>query len=81
LKAKKARIDGARTRWTAAVQKLEKAPTPIDFDTFLLHQWLSTNDYTGKKQLYRQIRNQLVSAALVEKYLDLVGGDVGLYCQ
>jgi uncharacterized tellurite resistance protein B-like protein len=79
LKAKRGSVDGARIRWTAAVQKLEKAPVPIGFDTFLLHQWLSTNDYTGKKQLYRAIRNQLLTKTSVESYLTLIGGDVELY--
>lgn len=79
LKAKKARVDGARIRWTAAVEKLEKASTPISFDNFLLHQWLSTQDYTGKKQLYRQVRQQLTTKATVEHYLDMVCADVELY--
>lgn len=79
LKAKRTNVDVARLRWTASVQKLEKAPTPISFDAFLLHQWLSTNDYTGKKQLYRAIRNSLVTKTAVESYVELIRGDVELY--
>ena len=56
LKASNEGLDQARDTWDGMRQSFDESAANISMNGFLLHTWLSRNEYTGAKDLFRSIK-------------------------
>lgn len=73
--------DTIRTKWTSVRAELEAAGNrnAIDFNQFILHWWLSQEDYEAKRQLFRAIKGKVKTKTAAQARLNSLASDVKLY--
>ena len=49
-------MDTVKDRWTEILSDFNRTRTPIDTDTFLVHYWLSTQEYVSKARLFKEMK-------------------------
>ena len=69
LKKKTKTVDTFKTRWESVVETIEGSIASISVDGFIHHHWLSTNDYTSEKKLFKSIK-KVIKKNDAGEYLD-----------
>jgi hypothetical protein len=78
LKSPNTQLDQARDSWDAMRQSFDESAAPISMNRFLLHTWLSREEYVGEKELFKKIKKK-VRTNNAEEYLDELAGDATRY--
>lgn len=78
LKAPNADLDQARDSWDGIRESFDESVVPINMNRFLLHTWLSREDYVGEKDLFRRIKKK-VRTNNAQDYLDELVTDAERY--
>lgn len=58
VRAENGDLDSARSKWNAMRLSLAEAGGGANPNTFILHWWLSSREYTAERKLFRLIRRQ-----------------------
>ena len=76
-----AAADTYRTTWDAMRDLLEAADSRgrIDPNRFILHWWLSQEDYVAQRKLFRAIKAKVNSLPLAKSHLESLVRDASLY--
>lgn len=80
LKPKNKGVDVARDKWHKILDRFDQSAVGINVNSFIYHSWISTNPYTGKEKLFREIKGEITKAA-APTYLDGLVADSELYRQ
>ncbi|MDQ7910743.1 DUF262 domain-containing HNH endonuclease family protein [Phytohabitans sp. ZYX-F-186] len=80
LKPTNVDLDQIRDRWNGILDSFAKSSADISMNRFLLHSWLSRQDYVGEKQLFRSVKAQ-VKSNNAQEFLDSLITDGELYRQ
>lgn len=59
LKPPNADLDQAKDSWDAIRSSFDESGAPISINRFLLHTWLSREEYVGEKDLFRRIKKRI----------------------
>lgn len=78
LKAPNASLDQARDTWDAMRESFDESAANISPNRFLLHTWLSREEYVGEKDLFKKIKKK-VRANNAQDYLDALKEDAERY--
>lgn len=78
LKAPNANLDQARDKWDDMRQSFDESAARIDTNRFLLHSWLSREEYVGEKDLFKRIKKR-VRSNNAQGYLDDLSLDAERY--
>lgn len=76
LKQKNQNVDRPKERWNKVMRSLEQYD--INPSTFLLHFWLSREDYTSKANLYSRVTKKLTKDN-AKTYLNWIESDSSVY--
>ena len=71
LKSTNAQLNQARDTWGEIRSRFDGASTPINMNRFLLHAWLSREDYVGGKDLFAKIKKKVRSNNAQDYLTDL----------
>lgn len=73
--------DASRTKWDKMRDQLEASEgrRRIDPNTFILHWWLSQEDYAAQRKLFSKIKKTIKSKPLAKARLDSLKDDGPLY--
>ncbi len=74
LKAPNSDLDQARDQWDAIRRSFDESAAPINMNRFLLHTWLSREEYVGEKDLFRRIKKK-IRGNNAQEYLANLGSD------
>jgi uncharacterized protein with ParB-like and HNH nuclease domain len=55
-------VDPTKTRWNKMVRVIGESAANLDMSTYIHHFWLSREEYTSKKTLFKRIKNRIVKA-------------------
>ena len=78
LKAPNAQLDQPRDKWDAIRESFDESAANISMNRFLLHTWLSREEYVGEKDLFKRIKKR-VRANNAQGYLDDLAADAKRY--
>jgi hypothetical protein len=78
LKSPNSVLDQARDRWDAIRESFDESAAPISTNRFLLHDWLSSEEYVGEKDLFKRIKKR-VRNNNAQDYLDGLSEDAERY--
>jgi hypothetical protein len=78
LKSTNAQLNQARDTWGEIRGRFDGASTPINMNRFLLHAWLSREDYVGGKDLFARIKKR-VRSNNAQGYLSALDDDSQRY--
>ncbi|HEX9659099.1 MAG TPA: DUF262 domain-containing protein, partial [Rhodothermales bacterium] len=78
LKAPNTDLDQARDTWDAIRESFDESAASISMNRFLLHTWLSREDYVGEKDLFRRIKKR-IRTNNAQEYLDDLRADAERY--
>jgi hypothetical protein len=78
LKAPNAQLDQARDTWDAMRDSFDESAATISANRFLLHTWLSREEYVGEKDLFKRIKKR-IRANNAQGYLDDLRVDAERY--
>ena len=78
LPAKSADVDATRTRWNGIMRQIRESDANLDMSTYIHHFWLSREDYTPKKMLFKRMKSRIISANAKE-YLSALESGAPLY--
>lgn len=78
LPAKSADVDATRTRWNKITRQIWESAANLDLSTYIHHFWLSREEYTSKKTLFKRIKSRITKSSAKELLDDLESG-VGIY--
>jgi Protein of unknown function DUF262 len=78
LKSTNAQLNQARDAWQGIRDRFDEASVPISMNRFLLHAWLSRQDYVGGKDLFAKIKKR-VRSNNAQEYLDELNLDSERY--
>lgn len=73
-------VDVPREKWRAITQRLEQSQADLDINKFLLHFWLSRNEYVAEKKLFRSMRARITKTN-AKQFLAELDRDSLLYRQ
>ena len=79
LRKKTATVDTFRTRWEKLVAGIEGSSASITVDEFIHHHWLSSQDYTSQKKLFKSIK-KTIRKSDADVYLKQLVRESGFYC-
>jgi hypothetical protein len=79
IRTKNTSADAARDRWDAMRRRLDEANPPIDADRYIQHWWLSSEDYTAQRKLFKAIRTNVRTKDQAKARLDSICADAPLY--
>ena len=71
-------LDQPRDKWDGMIDSFDESAANISMNRFLLHSWLSRNDYVGEKALFKSVK-RAVKANTARGYLDELLTDADLY--
>jgi hypothetical protein len=76
-----AAADTSRTKWDKFRNELESSDNRIRIDPnrFILHWWLSQEDYVAERKLFLAVKKKVKSRPLAESRLDSLDRDAPLY--
>ena len=78
LKSPNAQLDQARDSWDGIRESFDESAARISVNRFLLHSWLSREEYVGEKDLFKRIKKR-VRANNAQAYLDDLQKDAERY--
>jgi hypothetical protein len=78
LPAKSADVDATRTRWNQITRQIWESAANLDMSTYIHHFWLSREDYTSKKTLFKRVKAS-VTKTNAKEFLDALESGVPLY--
>jgi len=78
LKAPNAQLDQARDTWDEIRESFDESAARINVNRFLLHSWLSREEYVGEKDLFKRIKKR-IRANNAQEYLDALRSDAERY--
>lgn len=78
LKAPNAQLDQPRDKWDAIRESFDESAANISMNRFLLHTWLSREEYVGEKDLFKRIKKR-VRTNNAQTYLDELEADAERY--
>lgn len=78
LKSPNAQLDQARDAWDAVRDSFDTSAANISMNRFLLHSWLSREEYLGEKDLFKRIKKK-VRSNNAQEYLDELVADSERY--
>jgi Protein of unknown function DUF262/Protein of unknown function (DUF1524) len=59
LKAPNVQLDQARDQWDGMRESFDESAARISANRFLLHSWLSREEYVGEKDLFKRIKKRI----------------------
>lgn len=73
--------DVIRSQWNdmRVVLEPDGAVDRIDVNRFILHWWISQEDYVAQRKLFKAIKEKVGSKAAAQRRLDSLGNDAPLY--
>lgn len=71
-------LDQARDQWEGMIDSFDESVANLSMNRFLLHSWLSRNDYVGEKALFKSVK-RAVKTNTARSYLDDLLTDADLY--
>lgn len=71
--------DAGKARWDRVRQTLSSGDTSIDADRFLLHWWLSTEEYVAARKLFQAMKRDIRNMSEATKRLESLEADAALY--
>lgn len=73
--------DAARTKWDKMRSSLEASDSRrrVDPNRFILHWWLSQEEYVAERKLFSAVKKKITSKALAKSRLDSLVRDAPLY--
>lgn len=76
-----AAADTTRTKWEKMRNTLDQSESRprLDPNRFILHWWLSKEDYVGERKLFREIKGKIKTKPLAKVGLDSLTSDASLY--
>jgi hypothetical protein len=78
LKPSNPTLDPASNKWDAMKQSFDESAASINMNKFLLHCWLSREEYAGEKDLFKKIKKR-VRSNNAQEYLDQLVEDAVRY--
>ena len=78
LKSPNQVLDQARDSWNDMRQSFDESAARLSMNRFLLHAWLSREEYVGEKDLFKKIKKK-VRTNNAQDYLDELGRDAERY--
>jgi hypothetical protein len=78
LKPPNTDLDQARDAWDGMLRSFDESAALIDPNKFLLHAWLSRQEYVGEKDLFKKIKKK-VRSNNAQEYLDALLADSERY--
>jgi uncharacterized protein with ParB-like and HNH nuclease domain len=78
IKAKNIGVDIPKDKWSSIRKNIESSAIDLDFDTFLVHVWLSKYAYTTTRALFKKIKNT-IKAPQAKLFLDSLVNDSDIY--
>ena len=72
-------VDSARSRYANILESLYEPEAPIDPAQFILHSWLSREDYTSGKKLFRDMKKRVQGPEPKKRLLASLEVDAPLY--
>ncbi len=78
LKTPNVHLTQARDQWDGIRQSFDESVAPINVNRFLLHAWLSREDYVAEKELFARIKKK-IRANNAQDYLDELEADAERY--
>lgn len=72
IKDKNKDIDTVSKLWGNIREEFESTSSKIDFDTFLVHYWLSQEKYVSKKKLFGEFKKSVPKSKALNRLKDLV---------
>jgi hypothetical protein len=78
LKPRNPSFDQVRDDWNSILRSFDDSAADLSMNRFLLHSWLSRQDYVGEKDLFKAIRSK-VRTNNAREYLAELVGDADLY--
>ena len=79
LRKRTATIDSFKTRWAKMVTGIEGSSASISVDDFIHHHWLSSQEYTSQKKLFKSIK-KTIRKSDAERYLKQLVREGVFYC-
>jgi len=79
LKAKNAQADASRDKWDLMRSQLESVESPLDVDRYILHWWLSREEYVAARKLFGRIKTKVKTADDARERLGTLAADAPLY--
>jgi hypothetical protein len=74
----KGTLDQPRDKWNAILESFEESSADLDINRFLLHSWLSRQDYVGERTLFKAIKAK-VKKNNAKDFLTELTSDARLY--
>lgn len=71
-------VDPTKTRWNKMVRVIGESAANLDMSTYIHHFWLSREEYTSKKTLFKRVKSQIVKSN-VKSFLDDLEKGVPIY--
>lgn len=78
LKAPNVQLDQARDQWDGMRESFDESAARISANRFLLHSWLSREEYVGEKDLFKRIKKR-IRTNNAQDYLDDLARDAERY--
>lgn len=74
LPARSPDVDAARKRWTAIMTEIAQSAANLQMSNYVHHFWLSREEYTPKKTLFKKIKMKVVRSNAKQFLKDLESG-------
>lgn len=78
LKSPNAGLDQARDTWDSIRRSFDESAARISVNRFLLHSWLSREEYIGEKDLFKRVKKKIRSNN-ADAYLSALADDAERY--
>lgn len=78
LRAPNAQLDQARDAWDGIRGSFDESAARVSINRFLLHSWLSREEYVGEKDLFKRVKKR-IRGNNAQEYLDDLVSDAERY--
>jgi hypothetical protein len=78
IPASSADVDPTKTRWNKMVRVIGESAANLDMSTYIHHFWLSREEYTSKKTLFKRVKSRIVKTN-AKPFLDDLESGLPIY--